>query len=71
MDLEGQIPRTAEELFRSKFPWNRANFGRSPRAKEYIVNPDLVDTGIWRVNPTTRTSVPTLPSRAHPKDDAR
>ena len=32
---------------------------------------DLDDTALWRTDPMTRTSDPTLPSRAHPQDDVR
>ena len=42
-------PRVLDELCRSIFPSSRANFGGSPRAKEYIVNPDLVDTRVGAI----------------------
>ena len=44
--------------------------GRNPQIKTTIsTTPNLGD--FWRAYPTLRTSVPTPPSRAHPKDDAR
>ena len=40
--------RTAEELFRTKPPYGRANFGGSPRTKGPREIADLTDTGRWR-----------------------
>ena len=40
-----------------------------PRAPSLSKTTDLDHTDFWRPYPTTRTSVPTPPSRAHPQDD--
>ena len=44
--------------------------GRNPQIKTTI-SPTPTFGEIWRNYPTLRTSVPTPPSRAHPKDDLR
>ena len=46
---ERRIPPVARDLFGSKFPYNRANFGGSPRAKLTKIDPDLADTRFGRV----------------------
>ena len=57
--------------FLYKFPYNSTNIWAPPRAPALSLTNDLVDTESWRPYPTTRTSAPTLPSRAHLKDDVR
>ena len=44
--------------------------GRNPQIKTTISSTPKFG-GFWRAYPTLRTPVPTPPSRAHPKDDAR
>ena len=57
-----------EELCRSKFPYNRARFGGSPRTKSLLLYSRSRRHRLWPGLATTRLSVPTLPSRAHLQD---
>ena len=55
--------------FLSRLAYNRARFRGNPRTKARRESIDLDDGESQRSWATSRTSVPTLPSRAHPQDD--
>ena len=46
--MGAQNPGFLSALFGGKFPYNRANFGGSPRAERPTKIQDLGDTEIWR-----------------------
>ena len=48
MDLGGQIPPVDRVILGTKIDNENHRSGGPPRAKEYIVNPDLGDTARWR-----------------------
>ena len=65
---------TDTDLFGTLLPAGRSNFGGPPQAKPLIIYPDLVYSAVWLALArfgATQTSVPNLPSRAHPQDYGR
>ena len=69
IDWSGQIPPVDRDLFGTGILNQNRRSGGGPRTKASTRNPDSDITDFWRPFPTTRTSVPTPPSRAHPRDD--
>ena len=72
--LGGHMSCTYRTLFFADSPIRRQDLGglrgRNPQIKTPIsTHPDFGE--FWRPYPTTRTSAPTPPSRAHPTDDVR
>ena len=72
--LGGHMSCTYRTLFFADSPIRRQDLG-GPRGRSGQIKTPISTTpnfgGFWRPYPTTRTSAPTLPSRAHPKDDVR